>query len=117
MRVYRATGDREKADIHDAAYRKLKDDETIRAVPGEFRLENPYANRESLGIHVHGEAVPPPQSAASWVASIGATGYETDHGYLTRAHPPVPSERDQWSYISKSKPDAASTAPRVSSVP
>jgi tetratricopeptide (TPR) repeat protein len=116
MRVYRATGDRKNAEIHDAAYRKLKDDESIRAVPGDFRLENPWANRESLPIHVHAEAVPPPAAAASWVASIGPKGYETDNGYLTRAHPPVPSEQDQWSYVSahRAQPRAA---PRVSSAP
>src|SRR5262245_63221704 len=102
MRVYRATGDREKAEIHDAAYRKLKDDESIRAIPGEFRLENPYANRESLGIHVHGEAEPPPQPPAPWVASMGPKGYETDEGYLTRPHAPVPSEAAQWSYVKAS---------------
>ncbi|HYX20976.1 MAG TPA: tetratricopeptide repeat protein, partial [Thermoanaerobaculia bacterium] len=45
MRVYRAMGDRKNADLHDAAYRKYKDDESIRAVPGDFRLENPWANR------------------------------------------------------------------------
>jgi hypothetical protein len=118
MRVYRAAGDRKNAEIHDAAYRKFKDDETIRAVPGEFRLGNPYANRESLPIHVHAEAVPPGAPPAWWVPSIGPKGYETDNGYLTRAHPPVPSERDQWSYVAKdSPPRATAGAPRVSSAP
>ncbi len=118
MRVYRATGDRKSAEIHDAAYRKFKDDETIRAVPGEFRLENPYANRESLPIHVHAEAVPPGAPPAWWVPGIGPKGYETDNGYLSRAHPPVPSERDQWSYVSKdARPRATAGAPRVSSAP
>lgn len=117
MRVYRATGDRQKADIHDAAYRKLKDDESIRAVPSEFRLENPYANRESLGIHVHGEADPPPLPPASWVASMGPKGYETDKGYLTRPHAPVPSEAAQWSYVKAPPKAPAAGAPRVSSAP
>ena len=117
MRVYRATGDRKNAEIHDAAYRKFKEDESIRAVPGKFRLDNPFANRESLPIHVHAEAVPPPASAADWVASIGPKGYETDHGYLTRAHPPVPSEQDQWSYVSAHRSATPPAAPRVSSAP
>ena len=58
---------------------------------------------------------PPPD----WVASIGPKGYETDHGYLTRAHPPVPSEQDQWSYVSahRSGQPVAPSAPRVSSAP
>ena len=120
MRVYRAMGDAKNAGIHDAAYRKLKEDESIRAVPGEFRLANPWANRESLPIHVHAEAVPPPALPPSWLSSIGPRGYETDHGYLTRAHPPVPSEQDQWSYVSahRGQPAAsAPAAPRVSSAP
>ena len=41
MRVYRATGDRKNADLHDAAYRKYKDDETIRAIPGRLPPEEP----------------------------------------------------------------------------
>ena len=32
MRVYRAMGDRKNADLEDAAYRKYKDDESIRAI-------------------------------------------------------------------------------------
>ena len=117
MRVYRATGDRKNAEIHDAAYRKFKDDESIRAIPGKFRLDHPWANRESLPIHVHAEAAPPPGPPASWVASIGPKGYETDHGYLTRKHAPVPAEKDQWSYVSKARPAPPATAPRVSSAP
>ncbi len=116
----RVSGDRaitKNAELHDAAYRKYKEDESIRAIPGEFRLENPWANRESLPIHVHAEAVPPPASAADWVASIGPKGYETDNGYLTRAHPPVPSEQDQWSYVTTRKGVAPPAAPRVSSAP
>ena len=62
MRVYRAMGDRRKADLEDAAYRHYKDDETIRAIAGDYRLRNPWDNRESLPIHVHAEADPPPPS-------------------------------------------------------
>jgi Flp pilus assembly protein TadD len=118
MRAYRAMGDRKNADLEDAAYRKYKDDETIRAIAGDLRLQNPWANRESLPIHVHGEADPPPAIVPEWVAGIGPKGYETDRGYLTRRHPPVPSERDQWSYVASAQPpDAGARAPRVSSVP
>ncbi|HEX9725864.1 MAG TPA: hypothetical protein VGC53_16420, partial [Vicinamibacteria bacterium] len=28
----------------------------------------------------------------AWVASLGKKGYETDFGYLTRAHPPIRRE-------------------------
>ena len=48
MRVYRATSNRRNAEIHDAAYRKYKDDEAIRAIPGNFRpsrTRGPTASR------------------------------------------------------------------------
>jgi hypothetical protein len=116
MRAYRAMGDRAKAAYHDAEYRRFKDDETIRAIAGDLRLRDPWSNRESLPIHVHAEAVPPFAPPADWVAAMGTKGYETDHGYLTRRHPPVPPEKDQWSYVSvPSTPPPA--APRVSSAP
>ena len=117
MRVYRAAGDRANADRHDAAYRKLKEDEAIRAVPGQFRLENPWANRESLPIHVHAEAEPPRAQPPAWVAGVGPKGYETDDGYLTKAHPPVPGERDQWTYATANRDPCPAAAPRVGSAP
>jgi Flp pilus assembly protein TadD/drug/metabolite transporter superfamily protein YnfA len=116
MRAYRALGDRKNADLEDAAYRKYKDDETIRAIAGDYRLRNPWANRESLPIHVHDEAQPPPPVVPDWVAHMGPKGYETDRGYLTRQHPPVPSEKDQWRYVASRAP-STTTAPRVSSAP
>lgn len=116
MRVYRAMGDRKNADLHDALYRRYKDDETIRAVPGDFRLENPWANRESLPVHVHAEAEPPPAAPAPWVSAMGPKGYETDRGYLTNAHPPVPAEGAQWSYATASAGGPAGS-PRAPSAP
>ena len=115
MRVYRAIGDRRNADLHDAAYRKFKEDETIRAIAGDFRLKNPWANRESLPIHVHGEAVPPPAIVPDWVSTMGRKGYESDGGYLTRKHAPVPRE-DAVPAAARARPDAGSEA-RVASVP
>ncbi len=116
MRIYRAAGDRKSADREDAAYRKYKDDESIRAIAGNFRLANPWANRESLPTHVHGEAAPPPAVVPDWVATIGPKGYQTDGSYLTKQHPPVPSEHDQWSYATAHPPSTPAT-PRLSSVP
>ena len=92
MRVYRAVGDRRQADIHAAAYRKFKEDETGRAVAADLRRTDQWANRESLPIHVHEEAVPPPAVDASWVTTLGPQGYRSDLGYLTRAHPPIRRE-------------------------
>ncbi len=117
MRAYRATGDRKNADLHDVAYRKYKADETIRAVAGRYRLQNPWANRESLPIHVHAEAAPPPAVPAPWAADMGPKGYETTEGYLTRAHPPVPGERDQWAYSTADRGRKPAAAPRVPSAP
>jgi hypothetical protein len=92
MRVYRAIGDRRLAAVHAAAYRKHKDDEAGRAVAADLRRQDPWANRESLPIHVHEEAVPPAAPPAGWVASMGPKGYQTDLGYLTRVHAPIRRE-------------------------
>ncbi|HVE66635.1 MAG TPA: tetratricopeptide repeat protein, partial [Thermoanaerobaculia bacterium] len=89
MRVFRALKDRRRADFHAAAYRRHKEDETGRAVAADLRLRDRWTNRESLPIHVHEEAVPPEAPPPAWVKSIGPKGYETDFGYLTRAHPPI----------------------------
>lgn len=48
-----------------------------------------WANRESLPIHVHEEAVPPPAPAPPWLASLGPHGYQTDFRYLTSNHAPI----------------------------
>ncbi|HKD17798.1 MAG TPA: tetratricopeptide repeat protein, partial [Thermoanaerobaculia bacterium] len=114
MRVYRAMGDRRNADLEDAAYRRYKDDETIRATAGDYRLKNLWDNRESLPIHVHAEAEPPPAEPATWVAAMGPKGYETDRGYLTKSHPPVPPEAAQWFYVTAS---AAPPSGKASAAP
>ena len=92
MRVYRALGDRERAASHEASYRRYKEDETARALAADYRRADPWANRESLPIHLHEEAEPPAAQPPAWIASIGPAGYQTDMGYLTRAHPPIQRE-------------------------
>jgi tetratricopeptide (TPR) repeat protein len=92
MRVYRAMGDRRLAAVHAAAYRKYKEDETGRAVAADLRRADRWANRESLPIHVHEEPTPPPAAPPAWIASLGPKGYQTDFGYLTRAHSPIRRE-------------------------
>jgi tetratricopeptide (TPR) repeat protein len=89
MRVYRATGDRGRAALHEADYRKYKEDETGRSLAADYRRENAWDNRESLPIHVHAEAEPPPAVVPSWVSTMGPKGYQTDMGYVTRTHPPI----------------------------
>ncbi|MGH9368688.1 MAG: tetratricopeptide repeat protein, partial [Thermoanaerobaculia bacterium] len=115
MRVYRAQGNREKADIHEASYRRYKEDETGRALAGDLRRRDPWANRESLPIHVHAEAEPPPAEAPAWVAAIGPKGYETDFGYLTRAHPPI--LRETVDYSAASKPSKGNAAAKPATGP
>jgi tetratricopeptide (TPR) repeat protein len=56
--AYRAMGDTDKAAIHDARYRRYKDDEDIQAITGPFRLGDAAANREKQMIHVHVLAPP-----------------------------------------------------------
>lgn len=97
MRVYRALGDRAKAAEHEKAWLKHKDDETARAAAAELRLANPWVNRESQPIHVHEEAVPPAAADPVWLASIGKKGYETDGGYLSRAHPAIRRDLNEMS--------------------
>jgi tetratricopeptide (TPR) repeat protein len=95
MRVYRATGDRRKAAGHEALYRKFKEDEAGRAVAADYRRVDAWANRESLPVHVHAEASPPPAEPASWVAGMGPKGYQTDLGYLKRQFAPIQREARQ----------------------
>ncbi len=92
MRVYRAAGNREKAAEEEAAYLKYKEDETGRAVAADYRREDGWANRESLPIHIHAEAFPPPAEPAPWMAAMGPKGYQTDLGYLKRQFAPIQRE-------------------------
>jgi Tfp pilus assembly protein PilF/nitrate/TMAO reductase-like tetraheme cytochrome c subunit/drug/metabolite transporter superfamily protein YnfA len=104
MRVYRAMGNREKAAFHEAAYRKYKEDETGRALAADLRRRDPWANRESQPIHVHAEAEPPSADPPAWIATIGPKGYQTDYGYLNRAHPPIQHEATDYSANLRPKP-------------
>jgi drug/metabolite transporter superfamily protein YnfA len=102
MRVYRALGENQKAAVEEAAYRKYKEDESGRALAAELRRRDPWANRESLPIHVHTEAEPPPAEPASWVGAMGPKGYQTDFGYLNREHAPI--QREAVDYTANLQP-------------
>jgi Flp pilus assembly protein TadD len=116
MRVYRVIGNTERAAFHEAAYRKHKEDETGRAVAADYRLNDPWDNRESLPIHVHAEADPPPAEPPSWVASMGPKGYQTDMGYLIRTHPPIVREARDYR-VAKPADGKPSTAAKPYSGP
>jgi Flp pilus assembly protein TadD len=104
LRIYRATGDRARAGVEETAYRKYKEDETARSLMADYRRDHPWDNRESLPIHVHAEAQPPPATSPEWAAAIGSKGYQTDMGYLTRTHPPI--LREAHGVSSPKKPSA-----------
>jgi tetratricopeptide (TPR) repeat protein len=89
MLCFKALGRKREGEIEERWYRYHKDDETAAALMASFRRDHPFANRESLPIHVHAEAEPPPAVVPSWVSTMGPKGYQTDGGYLTRAHPPI----------------------------
>jgi tetratricopeptide (TPR) repeat protein len=76
MLCFKALGRRREGAIEERWYKYHKDDETAPAVMAEFRRNHPFANRESLPIHVHDEAYPVPAHAPPWIGEIGQKGYE-----------------------------------------
>jgi tetratricopeptide (TPR) repeat protein len=76
MLCFKALGRKKEGEIEERWYRYHKADETAFAVMADFRRDHPWANRESLPIHVHTETSPVLEPPASWIASIGAHGYE-----------------------------------------
>ena len=90
MRVYRAIGDRQQAAVHDAAYRKYKEDETGPRGGGRLppaRTRGPTASR-SRSTSTRRRSLRP-RSRRRGSRRSGPKGYETDIGYLTRTHPPI----------------------------
>jgi tetratricopeptide (TPR) repeat protein len=81
MLCFKALGRKEEGAIEERWYRYHKDDETAAALMAAFRRDHPFANRESLPIHVHDEAAPVPAHPPAWLAGIGPKGY----AYLGRA--------------------------------
>ncbi len=75
MLCLKALGRRDEAAKEEAWYRYHKDDEQARSLMVEYRQAHPYANRESLPVHVHDEAVPPAAATPPWIAEIGPKGY------------------------------------------
>ena len=75
MLCFKALGRRREGAIEERWYRYHKDDETAAALMAAFRREHPFANRESLPIHVHEERAPVPAHPPAWLAQIGPKGY------------------------------------------
>ncbi len=75
MLCFKALGRKRDGAIEERWYRYHKDDETAAALMAAYRRDHPFANRESLPIHVHAEAAPVPAHAAPWLPEIGPKGY------------------------------------------
>jgi tetratricopeptide (TPR) repeat protein len=75
MLCFKALGRKEEGAIEERWYKYHKEDETAAALMAAFRRNHPFANRESLPIHVHDEAAPVPAHPAPWMAEIGPKGY------------------------------------------
>ena len=75
MLCFKALGRRKEGEIEERWYAYHKDDETAAALMATFRRDHPFANRESLPIHVHDEAAPVAAHPAPWIAGIGPKGY------------------------------------------
>jgi tetratricopeptide (TPR) repeat protein len=76
MLSLKALGRKDEAAVEERWYKYHKDDETAPSVMAEYRRNHPYANRESLPVHVHDEAQPVPAAPADWIGEIGPKGYE-----------------------------------------
>jgi len=75
MLCYKALGRKAEGAIEERWYKYHKDDETAGALMAAFRRDHPFANRESLPIHVHDEAQPVAAHAPEWLGEIGPKGY------------------------------------------
>ena len=76
MLCYKALGKKKEASDEERWYRYHKDDEKAPAVMADFRRQHPFANRESLPVHVHAESRPIFPGPPSWLGEIGPKGYE-----------------------------------------
>jgi tetratricopeptide (TPR) repeat protein len=75
MLCFKALGRKKEGAIEERWYKYHKDDETATALMASFRRDHPFANRESLPIHVHDEASPVAAHPPSWIGEIGPKGY------------------------------------------
>ncbi len=75
MLCYKAIGRKNEGAIEERWFKYHKDDETATALMAAFRRDHPFANRESLPIHVHDETASVPAHAPVWLGEIGPKGY------------------------------------------
>ena len=102
MRVYRAHGRPLEGRHPRGGIPQYKDDETARApVGGLPRATTRGTTASRCRSTSTPRPQPPPRPRLRWVASIGPKGYQTDMGYLTRAHPPIIREARDEQHPSK----------------
>ena len=94
MLCLKALGRSGEAAAEEKWYRFFKDDESARALLAEYRIAHPIENRESLPVHVHDDAVPPPAQPPTWLAEIGPKGYEYK-GYAPKGEMVLKDDRPQ----------------------
>ena len=107
MRVYRAMGDRRRGPRTRSAYRKYKDDESIRAVAGDLAAGEPVGQPRIA-------ADPRPRRGRAAAAPCPRPGSPPSGRRATRRtaatsrrpHPPIPREATQWSYADAPRPAA-----------
>jgi len=75
MLCFKALGRKREGAIEERWYKYHKDDETAGALMAAFRRDHPFANRESLPIHVHDESASVAAHPPAWLAEIGPKGY------------------------------------------
>lgn len=64
MLAYRAMGESDKADVHEARYLRYKEDEDIRQLTGPFKRADRDANNEAQRIHRHALSAPDGRGSA-----------------------------------------------------
>ena len=58
MLIYRAMGETDKVTVHEARYRRYKEDEDIRQLTGAFKRADAAANNEAQQVHRHSLTAP-----------------------------------------------------------
>ncbi|MGB0135583.1 multiheme c-type cytochrome [Dokdonella sp.] len=76
MLSLKALGRKDEAAVEERWYKYHKDDETAASVMAGYRRDHPFANRESLPVHVHDNVEPVAPPAPDWIREIGPSGYE-----------------------------------------
>lgn len=75
MLCFKALGQKKNGEIEWRWYQYHKGDETAAALMAAYRRDHPFANDESLPIHVHDNSMPVFDPLPAWISEIGPRGY------------------------------------------